>query len=168
MIRRPPRSTLFPYTTLFRSPADGWGAIAYIAGGSAAILVNPPGDAATAAVAEKALRADAGDAYTIVSRAELDALGALPNAAFAIAAAPGFAMGFGCRGSLLVRASGGQHGYLPSHPRMPTGFIAAGTGVRGGVGLQRVPLAGIAATAARLLGLATPDVEGRVLGEILE
>src|SRR2546426_4595446 len=24
MIRRPPRSTLFPYTTLFRSPAFGW------------------------------------------------------------------------------------------------------------------------------------------------
>src|SRR3989442_3180333 len=26
MIRRPPRSTLFPYTTLFRSRADGQGA----------------------------------------------------------------------------------------------------------------------------------------------
>src|SRR3989337_3242375 len=24
MIRRPPRSTLFPYTTLFRSPVTGW------------------------------------------------------------------------------------------------------------------------------------------------
>src|SRR6266513_5616234 len=24
MIRRPPRSTLFPYTTLFRSPCRGW------------------------------------------------------------------------------------------------------------------------------------------------
>src|SRR5438067_7295187 len=24
MIRRPPRSTLFPYTTLFRSPTRGW------------------------------------------------------------------------------------------------------------------------------------------------
>src|SRR3712207_7512206 len=24
MIRRPPRSTLFPYTTLFRSPGDVW------------------------------------------------------------------------------------------------------------------------------------------------
>src|SRR3712207_9174334 len=24
MIRRPPRSTLFPYTTLFRSPVPGW------------------------------------------------------------------------------------------------------------------------------------------------
>ena len=149
-------------------PGDGWRATAYIAGGSAAILVNPPGDTATAAAAEKALRADAGDAYTIVSRAELDALGALPNAAFAIAAAPGFAMGSGCRGSLLVSASGGQHGYLPSHPRMPTGFIAAGIGVRAGVALERVRLVDIAPTAARLLGLAPPDVEGRVLDEILE
>src|SRR2546430_7641287 len=25
MIRRPPRSTLFPYTTLFRSPDSSWG-----------------------------------------------------------------------------------------------------------------------------------------------
>src|SRR2546429_5330811 len=25
MIRRPPRSTLFPYTTLFRSERNGWG-----------------------------------------------------------------------------------------------------------------------------------------------
>src|SRR5256886_11396259 len=28
MIRRPPRSTLFPYTTLFRSNLDGRGAVA--------------------------------------------------------------------------------------------------------------------------------------------
>src|SRR2546429_6673837 len=28
MIRRPPRSTLFPYTTLFRSPNPRWGFIA--------------------------------------------------------------------------------------------------------------------------------------------
>src|SRR2546422_4265930 len=27
MIRRPPRSTLFPYTTLFRSPASGAGGV---------------------------------------------------------------------------------------------------------------------------------------------
>src|SRR3712207_8678255 len=27
MIRRPPRSTLFPYTTLFRSPTDLWGGL---------------------------------------------------------------------------------------------------------------------------------------------
>src|SRR5258708_32085205 len=28
MIRRPPRSTLFPYTTLFRSPSTNWRATA--------------------------------------------------------------------------------------------------------------------------------------------
>src|SRR3712207_7036871 len=35
MIRRPPRSTLFPYTSLFRSPAQGilmgWQAMSYLA-----------------------------------------------------------------------------------------------------------------------------------------
>lgn len=148
-------------------PGDNWRATAYIASGSAAILVNPPGDAATAAAAEAALRSEAGDAYRIVPRAELDDLGALPNAAFAIAAAPEYAMGFGCRGSLLVSGSGGQHGYLPSHPRMPTGFIAAGAGVRAGVTLERVRLIDVTPTAARLLGIEAPSVEGRVLDEIL-
>src|SRR2546422_8636969 len=33
MIRRPPRSTLFPYTTLFRSPARAVGDFATVAGG---------------------------------------------------------------------------------------------------------------------------------------
>src|SRR2546430_6851492 len=38
MIRRPPRSTLFPYTTLFRSPPE-----ADLAGGDADQLVADPG-----------------------------------------------------------------------------------------------------------------------------
>src|SRR5258708_22278780 len=33
MIRRPPRSTLFPYTTLFRSKLDGYRALALIEDG---------------------------------------------------------------------------------------------------------------------------------------
>src|SRR2546421_10846427 len=43
MIRRPPRSTLFPYTTLFRSWGD---AILIRAPGDVAVLVDggPPGD----------------------------------------------------------------------------------------------------------------------------
>src|SRR3712207_8808158 len=36
MIRRPPRSTLFPYTTLFRSPAAGRAAVRPRAGGAPA------------------------------------------------------------------------------------------------------------------------------------
>src|SRR3712207_7363019 len=33
MIRRPPRSTLFPYTTLFRSPVEGPDRPTWLAGG---------------------------------------------------------------------------------------------------------------------------------------
>src|SRR5258706_2684819 len=36
MIRRPPRSTLFPYTTLFRSPPTGWSLLAPGLGGQGA------------------------------------------------------------------------------------------------------------------------------------
>src|SRR3712207_8738624 len=36
MIRRPPRSTLFPYTTLFRSGGGGWAGAAELARGDGA------------------------------------------------------------------------------------------------------------------------------------
>ena len=51
---------------------------------------------------------------------------------------------------------------------MATGFIAAGSGVRAGTVLERIRLIDIAPTAARLLGIAAPAVEGRVLEEILQ
>jgi arylsulfatase A-like enzyme len=51
---------------------------------------------------------------------------------------------------------------------MATGFIAAGAGVRRGVAVERVRLIDVAPTAARLLGLPAPSVEGRTLEEILQ
>src|SRR3712207_8479824 len=51
MIRRPPRSTLFPYTTLFRSVADGDGEAADLAdrlgavGEQVGVLVDDPAGA---------------------------------------------------------------------------------------------------------------------------
>jgi hypothetical protein len=50
---------------------------------------------------------------------------------------------------------------------MATGFIAAGGGVRTGVALERIGLVDVAPTAAWLLGVSLPGVEGRVLTEIL-
>src|SRR2546430_7755936 len=41
MIRRPPRSTLFPYTTLFRSDFDGAGGKAAFAGAGALATMCP-------------------------------------------------------------------------------------------------------------------------------
>src|SRR5256885_10412920 len=42
MIRRPPRSTLFPYTTLFRSGLSGWRAQAATAPPACARATNTP------------------------------------------------------------------------------------------------------------------------------
>ena len=54
MIRRPPRSTLFPYTTLFRSAAakevlDGGGTVSY-QGATGNVLFDANGDVSAPAV----------------------------------------------------------------------------------------------------------------------
>src|SRR5256884_2712105 len=46
MIRRPPRSTLFPYTTLFRSREDRFGAVRRTRYHGRPISVHPCGDRA--------------------------------------------------------------------------------------------------------------------------
>jgi Type I phosphodiesterase / nucleotide pyrophosphatase len=148
----------------------GWRATAHLAGGAAAVFVNPADDAAIALSAETALRQAASGRLTIVSRRELDALGAMPGAAFAIEAAAGFDLVGACgpieAPALLARR--GTHGFLPFRPSMATGFLAAGPGVRAGGAVERIRLIDIAPTAARLLGIAAPAVEGRVIEEILQ
>lgn len=152
----------------------GWRATVHVAGAAGAVFVNPPGDAATTARAEAALRQAAGGRFTVIGRHELDAMGAMPGAALGIEATPGVQLGGSCqrggsRGRRLeAPASGGTHGYLPARPAMATGFLAAGRGVRSGVGLDRIRLIDVAPTAARLLGIPALPVEGRVLEEILE
>src|SRR5687767_10876959 len=44
MIRRPPRSTLFPYTTLFRSKSERWGHAFVVKNGDRAFIFNEKGD----------------------------------------------------------------------------------------------------------------------------
>jgi arylsulfatase A-like enzyme len=168
------RRDVFPNHVLARAglrgcprPGEGWRATAHVAGGAAAVFVNPRGDAEAAKAAEAALRAEAGDRYTIVSRAELDALGAMEGAAFAVEAAPGYAIGGACDRGLSRAASGGTHGFLPSRESMATGFVAMGDGVRAGVTIDSMRLVDVAPTIARLLGVPAPPVEGRVLTEIL-
>jgi arylsulfatase A-like enzyme len=160
--------------------APDWRATAHVAGGSAAVFVSAAagpegatggaGDAGGAGAdprAEEALRREARDRYTIVTRRELDGLGALPGAAFALEAAPGWAIAGECGKGVETPGRSGTHGFLPSRPSMNTGFIASGAGVRSGVVLERIGLVDVAPTAARLLGLTMTNVEGRVLTEIL-
>jgi predicted AlkP superfamily pyrophosphatase or phosphodiesterase len=147
----------------------GWRATSHASGGSGAVFVDPPGDVEATARAEEALRREAGGRYTVVTRAELDAMGAMPGVAFGLEAAPGWAIGTSCDRGLTgaSRTGAGTHGFLPTRPTMATGFIAAGAGVRDGVALERIRLIDVAPTVARLLGIPAPPVEGRVLEEIL-
>ena len=147
--------------------APDWRATAHVAGGSAAVFLSVGAGADGAARAEEALRREARDRYTVVTRRELDALGALPGAAFALEAAPGWAIAGVCGEGVETPGRSGTHGFLPSRPSMNTGFIASGAGVRSGVVLERIGLVDVAPTAARLLGLTMTNVEGRVLTEIL-
>src|SRR2546426_1504689 len=55
MIRRPPRSTLFPYTTLFRSVASSITQLLRIQGGSTEILQAPELFAGLKAAAEETI-----------------------------------------------------------------------------------------------------------------
>ena len=98
-------------------------------------------------------------------------MGTMTGAALALEATPGWAIGSSCDRGLTEPAQGGPvvgtHGFLPTRASMATGFIAAGAGVRRGVVLERIRVIDIAPTAARLLGVPAPPVEGRVLQEIL-
>jgi predicted AlkP superfamily pyrophosphatase or phosphodiesterase len=144
-----------------------WRATAHVSGGSAAIFVNASESGDTAARAEEALRREARDRYTVVTRRQLDELGAMTGAALALEAAPGWAIAGACGDGVESSGYAGAHGFLPSRPSMSTGFIAAGAGIKPGVSLERIGLVDVAPTAARLLGTTMPSVEGRVLEEIL-
>lgn len=169
------RELVFPNEVLARAglrgcPAagPGWQATAHVAGGAAAVFVEPRGDPGVIAKAETALRGEAPGRYTVLTRRQLDDLGAMTGAALGIEAAPGYGLAGSCGRGLTQPRSGGTHGYLPSRPGMATGFIAAGAGVRAGTALERMRLIDVAPTAARLLGLTAPPVEGRVLDELVQ
>ncbi len=83
----------------------------------------------------------------------------------------GFAFNAGAAGEDDTGPSvnyGGTHGYLNSDPELDGIFIASGAGIKKGVVLPRMANLDVAPTIAKLLKLTIPNVEGRVLEEILE
>lgn len=62
----------------------------------------------------------------------------------------------------------GTHGYPNTDPELDGIFLAWGKGIRPGMKLDRVLNLDVAPTIARLLGLKMPEMDGRVLEEILE
>ena len=62
----------------------------------------------------------------------------------------------------------GTHGYLNSDPELDGIFIASGAGIKRGVILDRVRNLDVAPTLAKVMGVTLPEVDGKVLEEILE
>ncbi|HEY1174486.1 MAG TPA: ectonucleotide pyrophosphatase/phosphodiesterase [Verrucomicrobiae bacterium] len=62
----------------------------------------------------------------------------------------------------------GHHGYLNTDPQLDGTFIISGAAVKRGVKIDRITNLDIAPTTAHILGLTMPDVDGRVLKELLK
>jgi len=82
----------------------------------------------------------------------------------------GYAFFQGLDGAEVVRESKtylGTHGYQNTDPELDGIFLASGYGIKPGIKLERVSNLDVAPTIAELLGVPLPNVEGRVLREIL-
>lgn len=83
----------------------------------------------------------------------------------------GYAFFQGLDGAEVIRESKtylGTHGYLNSDPELDGIFLASGYGIKPGTKLERVTNLDVAPTIAELLNVPLPNVEGRVLKEILK
>lgn len=82
---------------------------------------------------------------------------------------PGYSFNDALAGETVASAGGpkGTHGHDPRPDYMHATFVAAGAGIKPKVELERVQNVDIAPTIAHLLQVKLPDVDGRVLSEIL-
>jgi predicted AlkP superfamily pyrophosphatase or phosphodiesterase len=166
----------FAQAGLLRIGADGsvvdWDAMAWPSGGSSAVILKDPQDSRArqrvTALIDSLLAGPLAGAMRKITRQELDHLGAMPEALFALEATDGFYFGKNLTGELMTRSGRGGHGFLPTWEKMKTGFIMAGPGVRAGVRIPVMRQVDIAPTIAALAGWELPTAEGLVLRGVFE
>lgn len=146
---------------------EEWRATFFALGGSAFLRVrdeNAIGDVhRVLAELPASMRAN----FRIIEREELDALGADPDAPFALAAAPGFVLDDRTEPPVLQANPGMSHGHHPDEPDLHTGFVAKGAGIRAGASVSLMPLTCVAPLVAALLGLEFDAPDGEVIPGLL-
>jgi hypothetical protein len=145
-----------------------WQALARGNGGSAFVYAR---DAEDALLARRALEEAAREtgAFRVVSAQEMLARGADPQAWFGLDAAPGWVFEDGVLGPRLVPASQrGAGGYAPGEPRMATGLVAWGAGLRAAVRVPELRQIDVAPTLALLLGVPLASAEGIPLSGVVQ
>jgi len=98
--------------------------------------------------------------FRVVERAELDKIGADPEAALALAPVKGVAMSAAAEGEPIRPAKGGTHGFFPDFDEIQTGFVGSGAGFNKGVVLPVMGLEDIAPVVAELLDLPFKAIDG--------
>ncbi|QNF33127.1 alkaline phosphatase family protein [Adhaeribacter swui] len=136
-----------------------WKAKFHTSGASAFLHLKKPNDKQTIAQVKKLLAAlpeDQKKLFRVVERAELDKIGADPNAVLALAPVPSITLSATTEGEILKAAKGGTHGFFPDFKEIQTGFVGYGAGF---TQKNTVPLMGledIAPLVSRLLGVPSP------------
>ncbi len=105
--------------------------------------------------------------FRIVERAEIAALGADPDAAFALTAVPGVEFSDDATPPDVRPVHGATHGYHPDEPQMRTGLVGAGAGFRPGAAVPLLPAECVAPLVAALLGIRFHALDGLVFPGLL-
>lgn len=133
-----------------------WRATFHASGGGAFLQLRRPDDAEAVAQVRAILAglpAQVRAGFRVVERAELDRYGVDPSVPLALAGEDGWGMTSAGDGPAVRASGGGTHGFAPELPRMQTGLVLYGAGVRGGAIARRVSLTDVAPLVARLLGI---------------
>lgn len=120
-------------------------------GGSAAVYTESP-------QVKELLSQDLPFVETVLSRKELDYLGAFPGADFALVAVQDYIFSWKPSGPARTKRTRGQHGYLPE--QVPTGLIITGPGIAPNTRLGNLEIIHVAPTLAHLLGIRMPTAQG--------
>jgi hypothetical protein len=156
---------------LLNNAATGdWKAQFHSSGGASFLHLKDEKDIATknkVLAILKALPAAQQQLFKIIDRPKLDAVGANPHAALALAAAPGVTIGGATTGELVKAAKGGTHGYFPDFREIQTGFVAFGAGINNGGHVKEMNVTDVAPVVAQLLGLSLENTDGKVPAGVL-
>ncbi|WP_434037364.1 alkaline phosphatase family protein [Formosa sp. 4Alg 33] len=147
-----------------------WKAAFHTSGASAFLMVKNKGDNKTVEKVRKKLDelpSNIKKLFRVVDRAELDEIGADPNAVLALAPIPGIAMSSKTNGDILSARTGGTHGYYPDFKQIETGFVAFGAGISKSKTIEKMGLEDIAPIINELLDLNFESKKGVLYPGIL-
>jgi predicted AlkP superfamily pyrophosphatase or phosphodiesterase len=137
------------------------------------IRVKDPADEALVARARRVFDELAEGPYRgifrVVPKAEVAAIGGDSDAAFMLEPIEGYSFSdaFAADAFVVAGSGRGQHGYLPTEPKMRTGLIVAGGATRAGVVVPLARMIDIAPTVGAILGFELPQSEGRRMPGLL-